>query len=100
MAEVLAFEAGGYRYIKAVFQYSGGVAAEPGYEIERARLVRRRSRLALRAPAGHRARIRDGRAGGCAGDRDLVLGGFCCIEPRPGAARAFLRICNVCSNAR
>ena len=30
------FQAGGYRYIKAVFQYSGGVAAEPGYEIERA----------------------------------------------------------------
>ena len=31
------FEPGGYRYIKAVFQYSAGVAAQPGYEIERAR---------------------------------------------------------------
>jgi hypothetical protein len=31
--------AGGYRYIKAVFQYSGGVAAEPGFEIVRARLA-------------------------------------------------------------
>jgi hypothetical protein len=37
MAEIRTFEAGGYRYIKAVFQYSGGVAAETGYEIERAR---------------------------------------------------------------
>lgn len=38
MAEIGRFKAGGYRYIKAVFQYSGGVAAEPGFEIERARL--------------------------------------------------------------
>lgn len=30
-----AFPAGGYRYIPAVFQYSGGVAAEPGFEIVR-----------------------------------------------------------------
>lgn len=40
MAEVPVFAAGGYRYIKAVFQYSGGVAAEPGFEIERARFPR------------------------------------------------------------
>lgn len=40
MGEVPVFEAGGYRYIKAVFQYSGGVAAEPGYEIERARFAK------------------------------------------------------------
>jgi hypothetical protein len=40
MAEVSVFQAGGYRYIKAVFQYSGGVAAEPGYEIERARFAK------------------------------------------------------------
>lgn len=39
MFEVIAFRQGGYRYIKAVFQYSGGVAAEPGYAIERARLA-------------------------------------------------------------
>src|SRR5262245_59224452 len=39
MAEVPVFEAGGYRYIKAVFQFSGGVAAEPGYELERARFA-------------------------------------------------------------
>jgi hypothetical protein len=29
------FAAGGYRFIPGVFQYSGGVAAEPGYSIER-----------------------------------------------------------------
>ncbi|MBI3372340.1 MAG: hypothetical protein HY017_11370 [Betaproteobacteria bacterium] len=40
MAEVPVFAAGGYRYIKAVFQYSGGVAAEHGYEIERVRILR------------------------------------------------------------
>lgn len=32
-----AFTAGGYRYIPAVFQYSAGVAAEPGFEIVRVR---------------------------------------------------------------
>src|SRR3981081_854787 len=37
--DVPVFEAGNYRYIKAVFQYSGGVAAEPGYTIERARFA-------------------------------------------------------------
>ena len=37
---VKTFDAGGYRYIEAVFQYSGGVAAQPGFEIERARLLR------------------------------------------------------------
>ncbi|HLZ05818.1 MAG TPA: hypothetical protein VKR55_27160 [Bradyrhizobium sp.] len=31
------FEAGNYRFIPAVFQYSGGAAALPGYEIERVR---------------------------------------------------------------
>ena len=31
------FTPGGYRYIPAVFQYSGGVAAEPGYRLERVR---------------------------------------------------------------
>ena len=40
MADVRDFAEGGYRYIKAVFQYSGGVAALPGFEIERARLAR------------------------------------------------------------
>lgn len=40
MSDVVAFREGGYRYIKAVFQYSSGVAAEPGVEIERVRLLK------------------------------------------------------------
>jgi len=40
MGKVVVFQPGGYRYISAFFQYSGGVAAEPGFEIERARLAR------------------------------------------------------------
>jgi hypothetical protein len=31
------FQAGNYRFISAVFQYSGGAAANPGYEVERVR---------------------------------------------------------------
>ncbi|MCY4231636.1 MAG: hypothetical protein OXF26_12350 [Alphaproteobacteria bacterium] len=40
MAEVTTFAPGGYRYIRGQFQYSGGVAAEPGYRIERVRFHR------------------------------------------------------------
>lgn len=40
MAGVTVFPEGGYRYINGVFQYSGGVAAEPGFSIERAVLAR------------------------------------------------------------
>jgi hypothetical protein len=36
----VVFAAGGYRYIPAVFQYSGGVAAELGFEIVRVRFRR------------------------------------------------------------
>jgi hypothetical protein len=32
---VLPFEAGGYRFVEGVFQYSAGVAAEPGHHIVR-----------------------------------------------------------------
>src|SRR5438552_7838808 len=39
MSRVVPFPPGGYRYIEAVFQYSSGVAAEPGFEIERARFL-------------------------------------------------------------
>lgn len=35
MTETKAFAHGNYRYIPAVFQYSGGAAAEPGFAIER-----------------------------------------------------------------
>lgn len=39
MAETAVFEAGGYRYVRGPFQYSGGVAAEPGYALERVRFA-------------------------------------------------------------
>ena len=39
MSQLPVFREGGYRFIQAVFQYSGGVAAEPGFEIVRARLA-------------------------------------------------------------
>lgn len=40
MANVIEFKPGGYRFIKAVFQYSGGVAAMPGHRIVRVRFSR------------------------------------------------------------
>ena len=40
MAEIATFQPGGYRYIRGPFQYSGGVAADPGFAIERARFTR------------------------------------------------------------
>lgn len=39
-ATTKAVQAGGYRYIPAVFQYSSGVAALPGYRLERVRFSR------------------------------------------------------------
>lgn len=39
MAETAIFEPGGYRYVRGPFQYSGGVAAEVGYAIERVRFA-------------------------------------------------------------
>ena len=36
MSKTILFGAGGYSFIPAVFQYSGGVAVEPGFAIERA----------------------------------------------------------------
>ena len=35
--EVRTFEPGGYRYVRGPFQYSAGVAAEPGFALRRAR---------------------------------------------------------------
>jgi hypothetical protein len=40
MPTVQRFPAGGYRFISHQFQYSGGVAAEPGFHIERSRFAR------------------------------------------------------------
>jgi hypothetical protein len=39
MADTSVFQPGSYRYIKGPFQYSGGVAAQPGFRIERARFA-------------------------------------------------------------
>jgi len=39
MAETIAMTAGGYRFVRGVFQYSAGIAALPGYRIERARFA-------------------------------------------------------------
>jgi hypothetical protein len=39
MPVVQSFAPGGYRFITHAFQYSGGVAAEPGFRIERARFA-------------------------------------------------------------
>lgn len=38
MADVASFASGGYRFLPFQFQYSSGVAAEPGFAIERATL--------------------------------------------------------------
>jgi hypothetical protein len=40
MTGVRVFATGGYRYVEGVFQYSAGVAAEPGFAIERMRFRR------------------------------------------------------------
>ncbi len=40
MPTVRPFIPGGYRFLTHAFQYSGGVAAEPGFRIERARFAR------------------------------------------------------------
>jgi hypothetical protein len=37
---VSKFTQGGYRFVNSVFQYSAGVAAEPGFEIIRARFAK------------------------------------------------------------
>src|SRR5882757_8644717 len=40
MADAVEFAAGGYRFIPAVFQYSGGAASLPGHDIQRVRFRR------------------------------------------------------------
>lgn len=40
MSETVDFERGGYAFVKGVFQYSAGVAALPGFRIERVRFSR------------------------------------------------------------
>lgn len=40
MTDVISFPAGGYRFVKGVSQYSAGVAASSGFELERVRFAR------------------------------------------------------------
>lgn len=40
MTESVEFAPGGYRYVPGPFQYSGGVAAQPGFEVVRVRFAR------------------------------------------------------------
>ena len=87
MGDAIAYPAGGYRYLKGMFQYSAGVAAEPGFEIERARFLRPVSlEEGFQAIAAHLAGI--GRP----------LAAFCACELRSPAAfteegfRAFNRL--------
>lgn len=40
MSDTKVFAPGGYRFLPGVFQYSGGVAAEPGFALERVRFQR------------------------------------------------------------
>lgn len=39
MGETISVPEGGFRFIPAVYQYSGGVAAEPGHTLERVRFA-------------------------------------------------------------
>jgi hypothetical protein len=68
------FAAGGYRYIPGVFQYSGGVAAEPGYAIERVTF-----RRALPLQSGFE------RAAAIIKERGRPLTAFCACELRSPA---------------
>ncbi len=40
MSETRTFSSGGFRYVPGPFQYSGGVAAEPGFTMERVQLAK------------------------------------------------------------
>ncbi len=67
MGDAKSFEAGGYRYVPGPFQYSGGVAAEPGFAIERARFTRRPNIVeGFRAIEAHLASLRRPRTAFCA----------------------------------
>lgn len=54
MEATVDFSAGGYRFIPGVFQYSGGVAASPGHEVQR---VRFRAPVPLREGFARVARL-------------------------------------------
>ena len=80
--ETAIFEPGGYRYVRGPFQYSGGVAAEPGFAIERVRFT---SPLA----------IEEGflRIGAHLNEMGLPLTSFCACElrsPAPFTEQGFI----------
>jgi hypothetical protein len=68
------FDRGGYRFLPGVFQYSAGVAAQPGYAIER---------VTLRAPLPLRQGFR--RAAEVLRARGRPLAAFCACELRSPA---------------
>ena len=72
--KTVTFTPGGYRYIPAVFQYSGGVAAEPGFAVQRIRFDKP---VPLRAGFGEIARTIQGSG------RPLTA--FCACELRSPA---------------
>lgn len=79
---VQTFAAGGYRYIPAVFQYSGGIAAEHGFHIER---------VVFRQPLPLGTGFR--RAAEILSSRGRPLTAFCACElrsPAPFTDRGFL----------
>jgi hypothetical protein len=71
---VKCFTSGGYRFLPGVFQYSSGVAAEPGHAIER---------VTFRKPVA----LAEGfqRAAALIGDRGRPLTAFCACELRSPA---------------
>jgi hypothetical protein len=82
MSQLPVFREGGYRFIQAVFQYSGGVAAEPGFEIVRARLAQ-----PLALEQGFEAIAAQLKSAG------RPLGAFCACElrsPAPFTEQGFL----------
>ena len=74
MSSSAAFTAGNYRFIPAVFQYSGGAAADDGYEIER---VRFRTPVPLKEGFARIERI--------IGEAGRPLTAFCACELRSPA---------------
>lgn len=79
---VAIFNAGGYRYIEGMFQYSGGAAAQPGFEIVRARFA-----LPLALQEGFRAIEAHIKAAG------RPLTSFCACElrsPKPFTEQGFI----------
>ena len=81
MTPVQSFAPGGYRFIPAVFQYSGGVAAEPGFRIERVTFPQARA-------AGGRASSASQRSSRRAAGRSRPSAPASCDRPSRSPTRA------------